>query len=800
MTGKEKTAIAVFFIFVATVVVCLLWSNGEDEKSLGDDAAAAAELRSAAIRRAQGDDAGVNESRLVDSQPAEASAAAPAAESAPTTMSSAYGALAVRLVFARTKAPAANHLVKLMAWGQDNPDFRAQWLRTDAAGEIAFEKVPAGGFLVEAFWGGAATRARLEPGETKTIVLEIPPGSRVEGEVVDAAGAPVAHAIIRLSSTQSMSDGIDVGSADAAGKFVLGEVDTKSLRIIGAYRDDRSPSPGIFLSGSDVEVKRVRLVVGGPSGSVVALVTGAEGRPVEGAVLLIDTEEGMRQFTGPNGEHCMRAAPHQRTSDADGRAVAQGVRPGTIRVEVRAIGYSLWQGNVEVAVGREALLEIPLELGVTVAGIVRDSKKTPLEKAEIDILNSTGIMGYSRTLSRSDGSFALTSLPIGTFKLRVEKSKLGSATREFNGVAGETIVWNPELSSGLIIAMRFVDPDGRPHAKVSAEATTGRPPGQEFDVKWGTSDADGRLRLDSCRDAAYEVRVRDPIGGFSTIKIIADVRPGAEEMVVVLSPDLFGTCSVTGVVLAPDGSPVGGAQFNCGNRMSGGSPIAYTDKDTGRIAVSKLPPGDYYLRVRGGIYADADREFKLAPNQVLDLGEIRLATPGSATATVDLSALSRPVEMIVSFRGVEGTRGWSQAQVTNGIARSGPLRAGRYEAKLSGAEIADEDRSFEIVEGQDTALSFAPAPGAAVDWIVVDAPGAAPYENVKVRLTGPGSAAAVREWTEKRYPGYDVSFRKGLPYGSYHVEVESPDGRRASHDIVIGASRVAADPVRLTLQ
>ena len=153
----------------------------------------------------------------------------------------------------------------------------------------------------------------------------------------------------------------------------------------------------------------------------------------------------------------------------------------------------------------------------------------------------------------------------------------------------------------------IVDRGGRAiaGARVEAAYTRGTTTQMgEGDAFAATTDARGRFRLDklpaSVRDRTPEsirlIVAKDGFGGVDSDPIPVEGVVGP----IAVPPIVLGPgCSVTGVVLGPDGRPLEGAKVEPGHAFSARARVTWTDAD-GRFTVVGLPEGPARIDVRFG--------------------------------------------------------------------------------------------------------------------------------------------------------------------------------------------------------
>ncbi|WP_337176158.1 sigma-70 family RNA polymerase sigma factor [Paludisphaera sp.] len=166
----------------------------------------------------------------------------------------------------------------------------------------------------------------------------------------------------------------------------------------------------------------------------------------------------------------------------------------------------------------------------------------------------------------------------------------------------------PEVKETLpAVEGSIVDRDGKPIAGARVEAaytrdlTTQVGEGDAFAT---TTDSRGRYRLDRLPASVWgrkptSIRLVVTKDGFSGIDSDPIPVEGAAGPIAVPSIVLEPGCSVTGVVLGPDGRPLEGAEVEPGHAFSARARVTWTDAE-GRFTAVGLPEGPARLDVRFG--------------------------------------------------------------------------------------------------------------------------------------------------------------------------------------------------------
>lgn len=195
--------------------------------------------------------------------------------------------------------------------------------------------------------------------------VSLVPLGRVEGRVVDAAGAPVAGAAVHAGSALR-------ATTDACGRFAIEGVEPRETSVF--VRGGGWVSPDISEARTDgwhpflVDVRpgsRVAVDLAAvPAASLTGRVLDADGRPVEGARVRALAVAG---FAGPFGDTGRAVAgPDATTTDARGVFAVHDLVPGvSYELEASAPGWPrerVGRFGMPAVPGRAALPEVVVRL------------------------------------------------------------------------------------------------------------------------------------------------------------------------------------------------------------------------------------------------------------------------------------------------------------------------------------------------------------------------------------------------------------------------------------------------------
>ena len=177
------------------------------------------------------------------------------------------------------------------------------------------------------------------------------PGGRLEVTVLDArSGLPVPQTVLNVMRADDASAGFTAYSmTDAQGRFGFTDLRPGNYRVF-AYPTRPglgfARSEPLFLDEVEPGSLTIRLETGGP---VDVVVRSADGKPLEGAAVLFQDEDGE--------EHAFSRLP---LTDAEGRYRAHGLRPGRYHVAAHLAGHEGTPVAFHFEPGHE--LEVPLVL------------------------------------------------------------------------------------------------------------------------------------------------------------------------------------------------------------------------------------------------------------------------------------------------------------------------------------------------------------------------------------------------------------------------------------------------------
>ncbi|MER7923924.1 MFS transporter [Streptomyces sp. NPDC096057] len=220
-------------------------------------------------------------------------------------------------------------------------------------------------------------------------------GIPVRGHIRGAESAPVPQAAVTLISLGGRQLGRSVTQAD--GSYALDAPSVGSYVLI-ASADGFQPQASTVVVNSHEPVS-YDVLLSGTSG-LNGLVRAAEtGLPVKDAMVIVTDVRGDLLSTGTTGEQ--------------GEFVFAELVPGAVTVAVNAAGYRPRALPVEVGGTGVTRVEIDLDSGAQVQGVVR-APHGPLADARVTLVDAAGnVVGTATT--GPDGAYAFTDLSGGDY-------------------------------------------------------------------------------------------------------------------------------------------------------------------------------------------------------------------------------------------------------------------------------------------------------------------------------------------------------------------------------------------------
>ncbi len=605
--------------------------------------------------------------------------------------------LKVRAVFARDQSPARGVVLSLSRLGElDIAYLLAVTRAADENGACTFGNLLEGKYVLMADRGGYA-QTELASGDSKEIVLTIPPGAILQGKVIDPEGAAIAGAQIWLSYEGTRQFGEIVARTDPDGGFELSSV--SGGRYVGARAESCAPSLLRWLpqmtSDLDMELK-----LRGKGGAVSGIAFDPEGKPASSAVMLVGHARGSRTLPPAGEAHDLEANEIVARTDRHGRFEIGGLEPGESTIVGWSRGCAPRVTKVFITPGASQFVEIYFSKGATVEGVVFDDDGTRVQDATIWVRSITSYFA-PRTRSSINGEYRLTEIAPGTVEVIASHPELGWKKTELLIFSGETLQWDAVFCGSSRIAGRVVGPDGKP---LSGFPVTIEQWGRSKDTSSSITDREGKFQFHFCPPGRYTVQVGFPLTPSDYAKCRFEVVPSPHRILLQVDPNCEPSSYLEGKVVGPL-LPVGDAIVSP-IKEDDTFPEALTDPTYGRFRAGPLPPGKYRLSVRRTAFAPSTTTdvFDLAAHEVRDVGEIVLRRAGSFRLDLvgdkDEYFEDLTVTIAAAESGVE-----EELKLDRATAYRANLAPGDYFVRVQGLHCAACVEPFHVDSDRTTSLN-----------------------------------------------------------------------------------------------
>lgn len=596
--------------------------------------------------------------------------------------------------------------------------------------------------------------------------IELLPGAKIEGHVVDAAGAPVANAEVRGSGTFRKSE------SDQQGHFVLEGAALGQRHMVTVTRAGFQEGSAMASAGGEpVEV------VLQPGLSVEIRALDRDGKPVVGATAKISFDV----FSGAKTMGITRLDGRLRLEDL-------GSRPFDLVVARR--GYVSARLEVDPAKVTGELI-VDMQQGCELRGRVVDESGAPVIGASIycELAGEKDISRRSvgsRDSTDEDGRFHVDGLPPEACVVYAFRRDHVRASTDFLGGTTHEVLLR--LSPAPAVTGRVVDgKTGAPLAEFTITVSAAKEGQSLHTDPVAFKDDDGYFLVRHWQMVANsELVVEATAPGYAATKVqsVALTAPPRAQSLITMYP---GT-RVQGVVRdAGDGTAVAGATvalYRWDRRpISNGTCV--TDAE-GRFVLDNLAVGEHRLRLQREGYPETITE------------------PFTAAADVPLVTLTPTMSRGVALRGrvpdAAGAGGLTVSASGSGTDLQTKVRDdGTFELRglpagdtlISVKDQNNRRRYRRIVVGDTDILDFELPLELGTGSVRLEIRGAA-SGNVQVQPLDDASQERRTPVLWMPFTGSQVVVR-GLAPGRYRLSVDTRVyGEEGRTEVEVGAGEVAA--------
>jgi hypothetical protein len=281
---------------------------------------------------------------------------------------------------------------------------------TDAAGAFRFAIVPNGATSLLAVARGYRTARVTLPRRDDPVELSVrvvlAAGPPAEGDVLDPDGNPIKARVVACEGQPAEASAV---SGDD-GTFQL-PPSAIGCAVVAQHDEYEASDAAVLVEGRRAQL-RLR-----PGGAIEGVVVDDRGAPVPSFTI------GVESFSGTQSRS-LRGTPPRKIDDPRGAFRLEKLAPGSYVLSAGAPGTPPGRSDsIDVAGGVATRgVRIVVPAGGTVAGLVVDERRVPIEGVELrfDAVSSV-IESSARTTTDSAGQYRLEGAPPGLFTLRAQK-------------------------------------------------------------------------------------------------------------------------------------------------------------------------------------------------------------------------------------------------------------------------------------------------------------------------------------------------------------------------------------------
>ncbi|HVS12516.1 MAG TPA: carboxypeptidase-like regulatory domain-containing protein, partial [Thermoanaerobaculia bacterium] len=533
----------------------------------------------------------------------------------------------------------------------------------------------------------------IRPPAEEPVTIILHPVTKLTGRVLGANGEPIRGATIHASwaegASGSRSTGTQVGQD---GRFEL-RVDHQGGLEVTATGPGHRPQSRSVEAGQ--QAGKELLFQLEPGASLVGTVRGLRGEPVVEA--LVRPELHQHEVAG--GQSTARA-------DGAGSFRLDGLAPGPLKLDVRHRDYLQHQREIELTVG-ENHVDIELDAGLSIEGVVIDGGGAPVEGAAIGVEGGSGTWYGAGGPLRTDldGRFEVRGLEPASYRVTANAGERGSGRSDLielreAPVRGVVVRLEPgAVLPGIVTGVAF---DDLPRVEVMA-----RPMGPGLGGRFhARPDFEGRFTIDGLPGAKVMLQaIRETDGRIVTEEVTLEAGRRHDEVIL----DFGAGATLSGVVLE-GGAPAPGAEIVV---IGGEAGQQRTFADQAGRFVLGVPEGTIEIAASRGeamamerLEIRGDTELELDLERAAIVGMVVDRETGAPIADAEVSAQHvRPPGATGVARLQPGRTG------PNGSFRL-PVLTGRHvvRAQAKGYATASE-HDVEVFPGDEVAVRLELAPG-----------------------------------------------------------------------------------------
>jgi len=251
----------------------------------------------------------------------------------------------------------------------------------------------------------------------QNVTIELPPGGRITGRVVDKMShQPVTSFLAGVTTSRGgmTMPPMQKQFTTDDGTFVLDNVKTGSTQVVvNAPGYTTAHTPNIEVedgkTAPDVEVD---LETGG---KLTGRVTGPDGAAIAGV--------SVRNDPMASGGRTMVFDPgNGTTTDPSGEYTIDSLDPGDKTITFSRTGYIAQQKTVTIPSGKDTRLDVQLSTGMRVTGLVMTDGGVPVPDASVRAMSASAMDGGKEERTDAGGAFTIEGIAPGHYTFTATKT------------------------------------------------------------------------------------------------------------------------------------------------------------------------------------------------------------------------------------------------------------------------------------------------------------------------------------------------------------------------------------------
>ena len=331
--------------------------------------------------------------------------------------------------------------------------------------------------------GAAATPVTVSAGGTVAgVSIRLAPGASVSGRVTEGGAAASGRvSVVDVSTGNPVGDTVigatgsyTVGALPAGTYAVMATGSSGAARwygTVGSWADSTFVVLGTTTVRTGVDIALPAAPVAGPTSVVQGHVTLPAGATtgLDSLGVWLEDADGVAYWAF--------------SVNADGTFEVADVPAGTLSVHLRDSTQQLVLGTVTVTAPSTTVLEVQPVIGGSIAGSLQNEAGRPLANVEVSAVDTSG--ATTSTLSAADGTYSLTGLVAGQFRLHLGPNSpyagtwvggsqaAGSGTSVTVALGATTQVPTTTVVLGGSVTGTITAPPAAQGTEITVEAVTG---------------------------------------------------------------------------------------------------------------------------------------------------------------------------------------------------------------------------------------------------------------------------------------------------------------------------------------